>query len=112
MDHIFTPPEKRDGDSRLFFSSPKPPPRNAALERKQEALLDAQLAQASQPVEMPAIAVPAPAPPPPPPPSTSSADQQEAGTEARRQAQQRRGIKSTILAGETGGYKPKTQILG
>lgn len=68
-------------------------------------LMQAQLEQAKKGMEVPSIAIPPPAPPPPPPPSSSSADVQEAQTDARRTASRRSGIQSTILAGETGGYK-------
>jgi hypothetical protein len=95
---------------RLGFSKPKVPERNKELEKKQMALLEAQLKQAKTPFEMPSIAVPKPAPPPPPAPTSSSADVQEAATDARRQSYNRQGIQSTILAGETGGYK--SQALG
>lgn len=95
---------------RLGLSKPKAPQSNKALEKKQMTLLNAQLRQAQNPFEMPQIAVPKPAPPPPPAPTSSSADVQEAATDARRQSYNREGMQSTILAGETGGYK--SQALG
>lgn len=91
---------------------PKAPQSNPELERKQLALLDAQLKQSKEKVKTPTLFVPPPAPPAPPPPSSSSADVLEAQTQARRDASQRTGYKSTLLAGETGGYKPATLLGG
>jgi hypothetical protein len=42
----------------------------------------------------------------PPPPTTQSVEVQMAQRDAAKQAAKRRGINQTILAGETGGYKP------
>lgn len=42
----------------------------------------------------------------PPPPTTSSVEVQQAQRDAARQAAKRKGLTSTILAGETGGYNP------
>ena len=57
--------------------------------------------------EMPAFQVPkppAPAPPPPPPPTQSATEVQDVAMDQRRQAARRQGQRSTLIAGETGGY--------
>lgn len=41
----------------------------------------------------------------PPPPTTQSVEVQDAQRQARKQAAKRKGVNSTILAGETGGYR-------
>ncbi len=69
-------------------------------------LMQAQLKASQKPMEMPEIAVPPPAAPAPPPPSQTGSDVINAEQEARRQAGKRKGIQSTLLAGNTGGYKP------
>lgn len=69
-------------------------------------LMQSQLKASQKPMEIPAIAMPEPAPPPPPPPSQTGSDVINAEQEARRQASRRKGIQSTLLAGNTGGYKP------
>lgn len=57
-------------------------------------------------MEMPEVPIPPPAPPAPPPPSGTSADQIEAGNDAKRKAYQRTNAgRNTLFAGETGGYK-------
>lgn len=45
----------------------------------------------------------APIPPPIPPVSATNSDVQQAQTDTRIQASRRKGLQSTILAGETGG---------
>lgn len=76
-------------------------------QKKAEALqvkvLQGQLAQLEK-ASKEKIHVPEPPPPPPPPPQRSSFEVDQASTTARRDRQRRRGISSTILAGETGGY--------
>ena len=53
-----------------------------------------------------------------PPPTNQSVEVQEAQREARRQAAKRKGMTTTVLAGETGGYQPmgatgaKPTVLG
>ncbi len=42
----------------------------------------------------------------PPPPTTQSVEVQQAQRDAAKQAAKRRGLNQTVLAGETGGYKP------
>jgi len=83
-------------------SAPKP---NKKLERLQEEALRKQIKAANQKVEMPHIEVPPPAPPPPPPPTASSADAEDAAAQARQAALRRKGIASTLLAGNYGGYQ-------
>lgn len=41
----------------------------------------------------------------PPPPTNQSVEVQEAQRDARKQAAKRKGVASTVLAGETGGYQ-------
>lgn len=101
------PDDKRP---RLGWSKPKVPEPNRKLEKMQLTALQRSLKQAGKGFEIPAIPMPRPMPPPAPPPTSSSADVQEAGMDARRQAGRRTGHQSTIIAGETGGYK--TQSLG
>jgi hypothetical protein len=58
--------------------------------------------------KMPEVKIPPPPPPPepiPPPPTATSADVAQAEEQARQDAKKRKGIKSTVLAGETGGYQ-------
>lgn len=69
-------------------------------------LMQAQLKASQKPMEMPAIAIPEPAAPAPPPPSQTSSDVLNSEQDARRQAGKRKGIQSTLLAGNTGGYQP------
>lgn len=45
--------------------------------------------------------------PPAAPPSSTQIEVSQASRDARKQAAKRKGIKSTILAGETGGYEQK-----
>lgn len=42
----------------------------------------------------------------PPPPTNQSVEVQDAQRDARKQAAKRKGVNQTILAGETGGFKP------
>ena len=53
-------------------------------------------------------------PPPAPPPSATSVEVKQAKRDMRRQGQQKAGISSTVLAGETGGYgdQDKKNLLG
>jgi len=48
------------------------------------------------------------------PPSTTTVEVTQAARDQRKQASKRRGMKSTILAGETGGFKQNgtSTILG
>ena len=48
----------------------------------------------------------APPPPPPPPPVATNRDAAAAEAQTRLDAQSRSGQAQTIIAGETGGYKP------
>lgn len=52
--------------------------------------------------------------PPAAPPSATSVEVSQAGRDQRKQAAKRRGMRSTVLAGETGGYEPgqKATVLG
>lgn len=43
----------------------------------------------------------------PPPPTAQSVEVQMARREAAKQAAKRKGLQQTVLAGETGGYKPQ-----
>ena len=63
-----------------------------------------------EPVKMPATpavtipkAPPAPAPIPPSP-TTSNLDVQQQQDDTRKQAAQKKGVRQTLIAGETGGY--------
>jgi hypothetical protein len=46
----------------------------------------------------------------PPPPSATSVDVQQAKRDAVKQAGKRKGVQSTILAGETGGYQGQNPL--
>lgn len=57
--------------------------------------------------KMPEVHFPPPpeaAPPPAPPPTATSADVAQAEEQARRDQNRRKGLRKTVLAGETGGY--------
>lgn len=58
--------------------------------------------------DIPIPAAPAPLPPPPPPPTQANSEVQQAEDDQRRQALTRKGMRSTLLAGDTGGYAPAT----
>ena len=47
---------------------------------------------------------PAAAPAAPPPPTATSADVAQAEEQARKDMNRRKGLRKTVLAGETGGY--------
>ncbi len=51
---------------------------------------------------------PSPPPPPPPPPTTDAVDVSAAGRNARRRAQARRGVGSTVLTSQSGVTAPAT----
>lgn len=46
----------------------------------------------------------------PPPPSATSVDVQQAKRDTVKQAGKKKGVQSTILAGETGGYKAENPM--
>lgn len=46
----------------------------------------------------------------PPPATAQSVEVQDAQRDARKQAAKRKGMTSTVLAGETGGYKPQSAM--
>ena len=48
----------------------------------------------------------------PPPPTNQSVEVQDAQRDARKQAAKRKGMTQTVLAGETGGYRPPTSGMG
>ncbi|QIE99964.1 hypothetical protein [Roseimicrobium sp. ORNL1] len=57
--------------------------------------------------KMPKIHIPptpAPPPPAPPPPTATSAEVAQADEQTRRDLNRRKGLRKTVLAGETGGY--------
>jgi len=70
---------------------------------------------APKPVKMPAapqVTIPAPPPPPPPippAPTVSNLDASQAATDQKTQAARRKGVRSTLIAGEsTGALSPAT----
>src|SRR5882724_10472782 len=77
-----------------FFSSPKVP----------KAPDQQQMPTPPAPVVVPPP--PKPLPPPPPPPTTSLLEVAQAQDDQRAQALSRKGIRSTMVAGNTGGYQP------
>ena len=65
------------------------------------------------PKPAPVIAAPVPKPPPPPPPPTMTAPAvDEASNNAKRQNARQNGLAKTLLAGETGGYRPGAPASG
>lgn len=64
--------------------------------------------------EMPAIPNPPPPKPPPPPPSMSQLEVKEAEDQQRRDAAKRKGMRTTLLAGEgpTSSATGKASLLG
>ena len=65
-----------------------------------------QVAEIQKP--LPKVEMPKPLPPPPPP--TQNMDSvQQATEDARRRSARGRGVAQTLLAGETGGYRPMAQ---
>lgn len=65
-----------------------------------------QVAEIQKP--LPAVQMPKPLPPPPPP-SQNMDSVQQATEDARRRNARGRGVAQTLLAGETGGYRPMAQ---
>jgi hypothetical protein len=56
--------------------------------------------------EMPQVQMPAAPPPPPPtppPPTTSNIDASQAANDQKQQAARRKGVRSTLIAGESTG---------
>lgn len=104
-----------DGRLTRFHKGAKAPQQSSQSkrnERLQEQLMRQQLASAKN-FEMPEIPQAAPLLPAPPPPSATSADTIEAARDMRRQANRRTSAgRSTIFAGETGGYRPTGAGLG
>ncbi len=82
-----------------FFSSPKVP--KAPKENK---------ALAKMPAPPKLDTTPPPAPEPiPPPPTESKLEVQQAEDDQREQAARRKGVRATLIAGETGGFNPATE---
>lgn len=82
---------------QYFFGgggSPKPPKQEKVKMPKQPDI----------PVPKP----PPPLPPPPPPPTQANSEVEQAAEDQRKQSLNRRGMRQTLLAGETGGYAPAT----
>ena len=65
-----------------------------------------QVAEIQKP--LPAVQMPKPLPPPPPPTQNMDSVQQATEDQRRRNARGR-GVAQTLLAGETGGYRPMAQ---
>ncbi|GAT33286.1 hypothetical protein TSACC_21699 [Terrimicrobium sacchariphilum] len=80
-----------------FFSSPK-------VSVKQPSQKAAKIPAA------PNIVIPDPpaATPVAPPPSATNAEVQQAASDQRQQAASRKGVRATLIAGETGGFTPAT----
>lgn len=92
--------------------APAPTKQDKLLKEKQITLLNQQIADAKKGVEFPSFDLPV-AQKPAPLPSTTNQDTEFAATEAKRRASQRTNSgRGTLLAGETGGYKPRTSLLG
>lgn len=81
-----------------FFSSPKvpkAPKENTALSKMPD------------PPKLDTTPPPAPEPIPPAP-TTSKLEVQQAEDDQREQAARRKGVRATLIAGETGGFTPAT----
>lgn len=89
-----------------FFSSPKVP--KAPKENKA-------LSKMPDPPKLDTTPLPPP-PPIPPPPTESKLEVQQAEDDQREQASRRKGVRSTLIAGETGGFSSaaegKKTLLG
>jgi len=62
--------------------------------------------------EPPPVVIPAPpppAPPPPPPPTESKIEVDEAQSQQAKDAKRRRGVKASLIAGETGGANSEAE---
>jgi hypothetical protein len=104
LDGLITPPTFRP-DGRLDAlnsggggSPPKPP--------KPQKIVFPKMPKFHMP------AIPPPPPPPAPPPTATSADVAQAEEQTRRDLNKRKGLKRTVLAGETGGYEAGSAQLG
>lgn len=53
---------------------------------------------------------PAEAPPPVPPVTERSSEVAAASRQSRQDSQRRKGLRATLLAGETGGFGPKQEM--
>jgi hypothetical protein len=93
----------------------KKPKGPTAYQKEQDAaslkISQASLALAQQQAnrELPTVPESLPAAPAP---TTSSADVQRAADDARMQSGRRKGLRQTILTGDTGGYKPASTLGG
>lgn len=82
-----------------FFSSPKVP----------KAPKQSESAVSKMPDPPKLDTTPPPAPEPiPPAPTTSKLEVQQAEDDQREQAARRKGVRATLIAGETGGFTPAT----
>lgn len=78
------------------------------------------LPPAPKPVKMPEppaqvpVTMPEPPAPIPPPPTTSKLEVEQASEDQKRQAARRKGMRQTLIAGDTGGYgaDPGTSASG
>lgn len=102
------------GDTNLYFGSKsstvskstiiKQEKADKAAAARQEKMIAAMTASSA--MEMPAMPkMPTPPPIPPPVSPPTQGDASQAGTDAKQQALRRKGMSSSILAGETGGNK-------
>lgn len=88
----------------------KPPPQNKELEETQLRALQLQIQQAKQGFHMPEIPQPKLLPQAPPPPGGPDADY-AAAAQRKKAAGRLSPGRATLLAGETGGYKPASTLL-
>ncbi|CAN5767378.1 hypothetical protein BH09VER1_BH09VER1_45640 [soil metagenome] len=58
--------------------------------------------------DIPVPVAPKPLPPAPPTPTQANSEVEQAAADQRKQALNRKGMRQTLLAGETGGYSPAT----
>lgn len=98
----------------MGFGKPKaqgPSKQQIAADRESQRINREMLALAQRQAEAPLPSVPE-ALPAAPAPTTSSADVQRASDDARLQSGKRRGLRQTILTGDTGGYKAPSTLGG
>jgi len=77
--------------------TPAPSKQQSLLSSQAEKELLKSLLASNKPMEVPELAPPPPAPVPSPPPTMSNADVMAAKKLAKKEASQRKGIKSTLL---------------
>lgn len=81
--------------------APKPSAQESLLSARTDKMLGDMFKSSMKPIPVPEVAPPPPAPVPSPPPTMSNADVMAARKQAKKEAAQRKGMKSTILSSYT-----------